>query len=76
MLIWKNLRPLFDLVYLECTQRECKPNETIVEKHTKMFESRVSGGATEKLLEWEKLHAKQLHGLMSWMDTLKKCVER
>ena len=39
---------------LECTQRECKPNETIIEQYTKMFESR----ATEKLSGWcEKPHA-------------------
>ena len=61
----------FDNVYLECTQRDCKSNETIIEKYTKMFESRISAGATEKLLEWKKLHAKQLHGLMTWKDTLK-----
>ena len=38
----------FDHVYLGCTQRECKPNETIIEKYKKMFESRMSAGATEK----------------------------
>ena len=36
-----------DLVYMGCTQRECKPNETIVEQYTKMFESRISAVATE-----------------------------
>ena len=30
-------------VYLGCTQRECKPNQTIIEQYTKMFESRVFG---------------------------------
>ena len=29
---------LLDHVHLRCTQRECKPNETIIEQHTKMFE--------------------------------------
>ena len=33
----------------EVTQRECKPNEIIFEEHTKMFESRISDGPTEKL---------------------------
>ena len=61
----------FDHVYLGCTQRDCKSNETIIEKYTKMFESRISAGATEKFLEWKKLHAKQLHGLVTWKDTLK-----
>ena len=44
-------------VYLGCVQRECKPNETMIEEYTKMFESRISAGATEKLLGWEKPHA-------------------
>ena len=76
MLIWKNLRPLFDLVYLECTQRECKPNEIIVEEYTKMFESRVSGGATEKLLEWEKLHAKTTAWSYDMEGHAQKCVDK
>ena len=38
-----------DHVYLGCTQRECKPNEIITEEYTKMFEPRISAGATEKL---------------------------
>ena len=42
---------------LGCTQRECKPNETIIERFTKMFESRTSAVATEKLPVWEKPHA-------------------
>ena len=36
-----------DHAYLVCTLRECKPNETIVEQYTKMFESCISVGATE-----------------------------
>ena len=38
-----------DHVFLGCTQRECKPNEDIVEQYKEMFESRVSAGATEML---------------------------
>ena len=45
-------------VYLGCTGRECKPNDAIVEKNNKMFESHISAGATEKLPWWEKPHAK------------------
>ena len=37
-----------DHLYLGCTERECKPNETSIAQYTKMFESRISGGATEK----------------------------
>ena len=36
-------------VYLGCTQRECKSNESIIDEYRKMFESRISAGATEKL---------------------------
>ena len=38
-----------DHVCLGCTQLECKPNAKIIERYTKMFESRVSAGATEQL---------------------------
>ena len=38
-----------DHVYLGCTQRECKPNEAVIEQYTKMLESRISAGATENL---------------------------
>ena len=37
-----------DHVYLGCTQRECKPNEIIIDEYKEMFESRISDGATEK----------------------------
>ena len=43
---------------VRCTQRECKPNESVIEEYRKMFVSRTSAGATEKLLGCEKLHAK------------------
>ena len=45
--MWKKLMELVDLgeptsfldkVYLGCTQRECKPNESIVDEDRKMFE--------------------------------------
>ena len=35
-----------DPIHLGCTQRECKPNEHLIEEYTKMFESRISAGAT------------------------------
>ncbi len=37
-----------DHVYFGCTQRECKQNETGMERFTKMFGSRISAGATER----------------------------
>ena len=39
-----------DHAHLGCTHWECKPNETIIEQYTKMFESRISA------LGWQKLH--------------------
>ena len=47
-------------VYLGCTQRECKPNEIIIDKFRRRLESRISAGATEKT---------------AWKDTLKNALE-
>ena len=56
--MWKKLMKNGDLgeptsfldhVFLGCTQRECKPNEMIIDQYRDMFESRISAGATEKL---------------------------
>ena len=43
----------------------------VLKKNTKMFESHISGGATEKLPGWEKLHAKTRACPMTWKDMLK-----
>ena len=43
-----------DHMYLGCTQSDCKPNDVIIERYTKMFESRICAGATEKLPGWQK----------------------
>ena len=57
--IWNKLMNNLDLdeptsfldhVNLGCTQRECKPNEIIIEQYTKMFESRVSAGTNDNYL--------------------------
>ena len=65
--MWKKLMKNVDMdeptsfldhVYLGCTHRECKPNETIIEQYTKMFESRISAGAAEKFPGWKKPHAR------------------
>ena len=45
-------------------------------QHTKMFESRISGGATEKLPGWEKLHAKTVAWSYDMVGRAQKCVER
>ena len=66
----------FDHVYLGCTQRACKPYETIIEQDTKMFESRISAGATEKIPGWEKPNAKTIAWSYDVEGHAKKCVER
>ena len=65
-----------DHVYLACTHRECKPNETIIEQCTKMFESRISAGATEKLSGWQKPHAQTVAWSFDMEGHAHKCVER
>ena len=84
-LIWKKLMKDVDIeeptsfldhVYLGCTQREFKPNEKIIRQHNKMFESRISAGATEKLQGWDKPRAKT----SAWSNDVgghaRKCMER
>ena len=78
---WKNAdiderTSFLDHVYLGCTQRECKPNETIIEKCTKMFGSRISVGATEKLPGWQKLHAQTGAWSYDMEGHAQKCVEQ
>ena len=55
--MWKKLMKNVDLEEstsfldhenLAWDQHECKPNETIFEQYTKMFESRISAGLDEK----------------------------
>ena len=83
--MWKKLMKNVDLdeptsfldhVYLGCTQRECKPNEIIIEDFSKMFESQIFAGATEKLPGWEKPHAITV----AWSNDMeghdRKCLER
>ena len=38
---------ILDNVYLGCTESECKPNAAVIDEYRKMFESRISAGATE-----------------------------
>ena len=65
-----------DHVYLECTQRECKANEKIVGQYNKMFESRISAGATEKLPGWDKPRARTSAWSCDVEGHARKCVER
>ena len=65
-----------DHVYLGCTQRECKPNEIIIDECRKLFESRVSAGATEKLPGWANPHAQTVAWSYDMEGHAQKCVER
>ena len=57
--MWKKLMKEVDLdeptmfldhVYFGCTQRDCKPNDDIVQQSNEMSESHTSAGATENYL--------------------------
>ena len=83
--MWKKLMKNVDIdeptsfldhVYLGCTQRKCKPNEAIIERYTKMFESRISDGATEKLRGWQKPHAQTMAWSYDLEGYAQKCGER
>ena len=43
----------------------------IIKEYTKIFESRISAGATEKLSGWKSLTRKLWRGPMTWKDMLK-----
>ena len=83
--MWKKLMKHVDLdeptsfldhVYLGSTQRECKPNETIIEQHTQMFESRISAGATEKITRVGKASRKTVAWSYDMERHAQKCVGR
>ena len=78
--MWKKLMELVDLdkptSYLECTQRECKPNEDIVNRKKKCSNHECLLGATLKLPEWQKPHAKTVAWSYDMEGHAKKCVER
>ena len=47
-----------------------------IEEYKKMFESRISAGATEKLAGWQKPHAKTVAWSYDMEGHARKCVER
>ena len=68
-----------DHVCLGCTQRECQIRKDIVANFRNMFESRISAGATEKLLT--RVSGKpDAETIPSWSYDMEghatKCVER
>ena len=84
--LWKKLMKNVDLeeatsfldhIYLGCTQCECKPNELIIEEDTKMFESRISAGATETVTRVRKASRKNGRMVLRYGRTCSKMrVER
>ena len=83
--MWKELIQIVDIggptsfldhVYLRCTERECKPNETIIEQYAKMFEPRISAAATQQLPGLEKPHAQTAAWSYDMDGHAQKCVER
>ena len=62
----------FSITHSGCTERECKPNETIFEEHTKMFESRISAGATEKFTLVGKISRKNSCPILWYGRTYQK----
>ena len=63
-----------DHVYWGCTQRECKHNETNIEQYKKMFEARISAGATENYQDGRNFTGKQSLGLTPVKDMLKNAL--
>ena len=57
-------------------QWECKPNEKIIGQYNKMFESRISAGATEKLPGGDKPRAKTSAWSYDMEGHARKCVEQ
>ena len=59
-----------DHVYLGCIERSCKPNGTIIEQYTKMFESRISAEAIKNYQDDRNRTHKLQHGPTTWNDML------
>ena len=59
-----------DHVNLGCTQRDCKPNEIIIDPYREMFESPISAEATENYQGGKSLTQRRLRGPPTWKDML------
>ena len=81
--MWKNLMKNVDLgnttSFLDHenmgrTQRECKPNEIIIEQYKETFESRISAGHLRSYQVGKNLTQKLLRGPTTWQDMLKNAL--
>ena len=70
-LILKIQHHFFTMYTWYALRENAKPNETIIEHYTKMFESRTSAGATEKYRCGKNLTHIQWRGPTIWKDMLK-----
>ena len=61
---------------MHSTESKSNEKKSIVDEFRKMLESQISAGATEKLLGWEKSHAKTIDWSNDMEGHAKKCVER
>ena len=59
-----------DHVNLGCTQRDCKPNEIIIDPYREMFESPISAEVTENYQGGKSLTQRRLRGPPTWRDML------
>ena len=64
--------PLLDQVYLGCTQRECKPNQKIVQENKTLIESLISASTVKP--GWERAHAEMSAWSYDMEGHAKKCV--
>ena len=69
-----NTTSFLDPVYLGRTQRECKPNEIMIEQFKEMFESRISAGQLNSYQVVKNLTQKPFRGPTTWKDMLKNAL--
>ena len=75
-LIWRKPTTCLDQVYLGCTQRERIPNNSLVDDYRKLFESRISTGATDKLPNAGKENEQVIAWSYDMAGHAQTCVER
>ena len=62
-------------VLLRCTQRQCKPNEIIIDECRRRFGSRISAGATENYKDGRNSKHKRSYGHMIWKGVRKSALK-
>ena len=75
-LIWRKPTTCLDQLYLGYVQRECIPNNSLVDDYRKLSESRISTGATDKLPNAGKENEQVIAWSNDTAGHAQKCVER